>query len=202
MARCIEYSLLRALAPMYGRWTMLGVVMVMMLVLVTCRSNSKSARDILDAEVEAFPVPPGSVILARNDRLGGGQIPECARVVTELLLGNSVPAEDIRQFYIKELPSQGWDIHFRGTNTIGLHKGERLGVEIFFDYHSDQYYLSLVATYDQIREWEQQFPSLTYIGIGYSFYNPDECEKALMPLNHWVKRQALLVPPYMGMKRI
>lgn len=172
MEQHTEYSLLHSLVQVYAHWTGLGIVVAMAFVLVACRSSS--ARDILDAEVEALPVPPGSVILARNDRLGGGQIPECAGVVTELLLGNDAPAEDIYEFYTKELPSQGWNIDFQGTYSIGLSKGKRFRMEV-----SDSYYFSSVAPHNQIQIWEQQFRSLTYIGIGYSFYDPAECEEAL-----------------------
>lgn len=148
--------------------------MVTLLLLIACRSNTSSAREILDAEVEKLPIPSGSVILARNDTLGGGQIPECAGVVTELLLGNNAPAKDIYQFYTEELPSQGWKVDFQGTHSIGLYKEERFGMEI-----SDSYYFSTVAPHNQIQMWEQQFSSLTYISIGYSFYDAAECQEAL-----------------------
>lgn len=157
-------------------WMALTAMVLVLPLLLSCqpRSASNSARETLDAEVDMLPLPQSSQILARNDRTGGGQIPECAGVVTELLLGNSMPPQDVYEFYREELLSRGWRTRSEDTHGIVLFKDERTGIEI-----SDSYYSSAVASHNQIRNWEQQFQSLTYISVGRSFYDPAECEEAL-----------------------
>lgn len=158
------------------RWIGLEMAALVLVLSIACSPQSvhTSARELLDAEVDILPFPTDSQVLAQNDRIGGGQIPECAGVVTEILIGNSKPVEEIYEFYDKELSQLDWTIRSQDEHGVALSKGERIGIEI-----SDNYYLSTVADSNRIREWEKEFRSLSYIKIGYSFYDQAKCQKAL-----------------------
>jgi len=157
-------------------WMASGVIVLMLLLLFSCQTDSQddSAREILNAEVDALQLPYGSSVLARSDGIGGGQIPECAGAVTELILGNSISQQDVYAFYRRDLLSRGWRIRSEDAHGVALSRDERTGIEI-----SDSYYSSTAASHEQIKKWEQEYHSLVYINIGRSFRDPVECERAL-----------------------
>jgi len=159
-------------------------VAVLTVVLLTgCQFSSGSSaytnvREVLNTEVDALPVPPGSRILARYDGVSTGQVEACRGVVTELLVGNNLPASDMYQFYKDQLVTQGWvvtlDINLDEAPGVTLEKDGRYGIEV-----SDNYYVSTGIPRDVINSAEAQYESLVFIGIGYGVYDPEKCQQAI-----------------------
>jgi hypothetical protein len=163
-------------------WRVIVIVLVLVL-LIGCRLPYDdfaytSAREILNTEVDALPLPPGSQILARYDGVSTGQIEVCRGMITELLVGNNLSAADVYQFYRDQLVALGWevtlDITLDEAPGVTLEKDNRYGIEI-----SDNYYVSTGISRDTIKNAETQFESLVFIGIGYGVYDPEECQQAI-----------------------
>lgn len=164
------------------------VAILLSILLIGCQCSCSNSvhmndREVLDAEVDALPLPPGSQILARYDGISIGQIVECQGVVTELLIGNSLPAADVYRFYRDELVARGWevtlDITLDEAPGVTLKRDGRYGIEV-----SDNYYVSTGIPRDTIKSAESQFESLVFIAIGYSFYEPEKCQKAIDALGN------------------
>jgi hypothetical protein len=140
------------------------------------------AREVLDAEVNALPLPPSSQILARYDGVSTGRVEACRGVVTELLVGNSLPSSDVYQFYRDRLVAQGWkvtlDITLDEAPGVNLEKDGRYGIQV-----SDNYYVSTGIPRDTIKSGEARFKSLVFISIGYGIYDPEKCQQAIDKLD-------------------
>ena len=164
------------------------IFLALILVLLTgCHfSHSNSdyvrAREVLDAEVTALPLPPGSQTLARYDGVSTGRVEACRGVVTELLVGNILPSSDVYQFYKDRLVARGWkvtlDITLDEAPGVTLEKDGRYGIEV-----SDNYYVSTGIPRDTIKSGEARFESLIFIGIGYGVYDPEKCQQAIDKLD-------------------
>jgi hypothetical protein len=172
------------IASLLQPYQRLAITMLISILLISCQCSCSTSihtkpREVLDAEVDALPLPPGSQILARYDGISTGQIVECQGVITDLLIGNSLPAADVYRFYRDELVARGWQVTLEVSRGVVLKKNGRYGIEI-----SDNYYVSTGIPRDTIKSAESQFESLVFIGIGYSFYEPEKCQKAIDALGN------------------
>lgn len=139
-----------------------------------CGSDYEAAREKLDAEIDVLPLPPNSQVLARHDGLSTGQIEACRSVITELLVGNDMPASEVYGFLRRQLTAQGWSVGLEGPRGVVLRKDDRYGIEI-----SDNYYATGRIPRDVIEDAQPRFVSLVFIGIDYGIYDPEWCEEAM-----------------------